>query len=62
MLITSFKFALVMHKSLYVFSIVSERKLGALEGNTEALRLVLKDENIAEIERPRGNHLMSASS
>lgn len=48
--VTSVALAYVMHKSPYVFPIVGGRKIEHLQGNIEALTVVLTKEDIKEIE------------
>ena len=50
-LITSVALAYIMAKAPYVFPIVGGRNLRHLEGNIEALRLELSEEEIEEIEK-----------
>lgn len=50
-LITSVAMAYVLHKAPYVFPICGGRKVEHLEGNIEALKLELSDEDIDEIEK-----------
>lgn len=41
----------VMQKTPYVFAIVGGRKVSHIEGNIEALKVALSDEDIAEVEK-----------